>query len=310
MALPGAQALARPAAPGAERARLCIAFTRRLYEGTHAERKFHASRRMVNVLHPDAAAAFVAVTHERYAAELGPLLRHVDATFTDEPSWLSAFLPALGTQRVDNPLTPPSVQYPALPWAPDLSDAFAAAYDDDIAACLPLVFADFPDAVEPAAAPFRHRGGRRGLLLVNTADAPVRVAVGSPVAGDWLRTDLATGKIRAPCPPGAKPQKDKGAYAVGVPAHGGVWRSQRAGVPGAWRRRWCPGALLSYTYKPCPPRGIRVERDLKGPDERDNMFCRAAGRAVAAGAVWDRSGSGRRSARDRRSLRCHPSAGR
>ena len=148
--LPAPRDPALAAAGGAEGTRVGIAFTRRLYEGTHAERNFHASRRMVNVLHPDGGAAFVAVTHERYAAELGPLLRHVEAVFTDEPSWISAFLPPLGTRRVDDPLAPPPVQYPALPWATDVPAAFAAAYGDDLLASLPLLFTDFPDVTEEA----------------------------------------------------------------------------------------------------------------------------------------------------------------
>ena len=131
-----------------DRTRVGIAFMRRLYEGTHAERNFHASRRMVNVLHPDGGSAFVAATHERYAAELGPLLRDVEAVFTDEPSWVSAFLPPLGTQRVDDRPSTWAVQYPALPWALDLPDAFTSEYGEDLVALLPLLFEDFTDAEE------------------------------------------------------------------------------------------------------------------------------------------------------------------
>ena len=128
-------------AAGGEAWRVGIAFTRRLYEGTHAERNFHASRRMVNVLDPDGGRAFVAVTHQRYAAELGALLRHVEATFTDEPSWISAFVPPLtATRRVCDPLSPPPVQYPALPWAADLPAAFTAAFGGDVLDVLPLLF--------------------------------------------------------------------------------------------------------------------------------------------------------------------------
>lgn len=128
-------------AAGTEAWRVGIAFTRRLYEGTHAERNFHASRRMVNVLDPEGGRAFVALTHERYAAELGPLLRHVEATFTDEPSWISAFVPPLtATRRVCDALTPPPVQYPALPWAADLPAAFTAAFGGDVLDVLPLLF--------------------------------------------------------------------------------------------------------------------------------------------------------------------------
>ena len=144
------RALAEPVDSERDRTRVGIAFTRRLYEGTHAERNFHASRRMVNVLHPDGGNAFVGATHERYAAELGPLLRDVEAVFTDEPSWISAFLPPLGTQRVDDRPSPWAVQYPALPWALDLPDAFTSEYGDDLLASVPLLFEDFPDAEEEA----------------------------------------------------------------------------------------------------------------------------------------------------------------
>ena len=132
--------------------RVGIAFERRLYEGTHAERNFHASRRMINVIHADSGQAFVRATHERYATELGPLLRRVEAVFTDEPSWISAFVPALGlsTQAVRDPLSPLAVQYPALPWAPDLEEAFRAEYRDDLLPGLPLLFVDFAGVREEA----------------------------------------------------------------------------------------------------------------------------------------------------------------
>lgn len=69
-------------------------------------------RRNVNIMNRQALQRFIQVTHERYAAELGPLLGQIEAIFTDEPQ--------LGT--VSYWQAPPAP--PTLPWSDELSGRF------------------------------------------------------------------------------------------------------------------------------------------------------------------------------------------
>lgn len=83
-----------------------------LYEGTHATNNFYEDRRYPNILDPDAVAAFIAATHDRYARALQPIGEYVEAFFTDEPSLISAHVPTGKT-------------FPqTLPWHPWLPDLF------------------------------------------------------------------------------------------------------------------------------------------------------------------------------------------
>ncbi|HEX3000591.1 MAG TPA: hypothetical protein VHR86_10200, partial [Armatimonadota bacterium] len=51
----------------------------RSYEGTHNCRNFHAWRRTINLLEPEAVAEFIRVTHAQYAERLGPEFDLVEA---------------------------------------------------------------------------------------------------------------------------------------------------------------------------------------------------------------------------------------
>lgn len=89
-----------------------VAVTRhRLYEGTHADGNLWQKMPYVNLLRAQPTRRFLEVTHERYAARLGPdLSRWFAATFTDEPSLMSLYFKRM-------PWRP-------LPWSPELPAAF------------------------------------------------------------------------------------------------------------------------------------------------------------------------------------------
>lgn len=68
---------------------------RRAYEGTHATRNVFRLRRYINVLRREAVDYFLEVTGERYLRRLGEDARAVEAVFTDEPSFMSAYFPEI-----------------------------------------------------------------------------------------------------------------------------------------------------------------------------------------------------------------------
>ncbi len=91
-----------------------------LYEATHATENFYKKRHYINILDPQAVAAFLAVTHDRYARILDPIDRYVEAFFTDEPSLISAYIPK-------------DREYPrTLPWHPRLPELFRSRKGYDL----------------------------------------------------------------------------------------------------------------------------------------------------------------------------------
>ena len=82
-----------------------------LYEGTHAQLSLADKLPYINLLQPEATTRFIEVTHEQYADRLGEKLGALfAATFTDEPSLMSAFLR--------------SMPYRVIPWSPDIAEVF------------------------------------------------------------------------------------------------------------------------------------------------------------------------------------------
>ncbi len=69
---------------------------RHTYEGTHASRNVSDFKQYINLLDPDAVRAFIRTTHAAYFRELGShLWSRIDAVFTDEPSFVTQYLPEL-----------------------------------------------------------------------------------------------------------------------------------------------------------------------------------------------------------------------
>jgi hypothetical protein len=101
----------------------------RLYEGTHASLSLADKQPYINMLQPEPTARFLELTHEAYAARLGPDLgRWFIGTFTDEPSLMSMFLRAM--------------PYRVLPWAPNLAPEFRARRGYALEPLVPALVAD------------------------------------------------------------------------------------------------------------------------------------------------------------------------
>ncbi len=104
-------------------------------------RRHNIPRRNVNILDRQAIARFIQLTHQRYASELGPQLRDIEAFFTDEPQFGSAEHWSEGL-----PSCEPMVQ-----WCDELPAAFRQKKGYDITTALAALF-------HPAgAATARHR---------------------------------------------------------------------------------------------------------------------------------------------------------
>jgi len=101
------------------------------YEGTHSQGNVCEFKHYINLLEPAATKAFLRVTHEAYARELDPdLWQDIEAIFTDEPSFMTYYVPALPERYqgkvpvVDMPLF--QDRPPAVPWARDFLAGFQA----------------------------------------------------------------------------------------------------------------------------------------------------------------------------------------
>lgn len=94
------------------------------YEGTHNCNNYFAKARTPNLLEAETGEEFVRVTHERYAAELGPDLAIVEAFFTDEPALNVMYfppIPAASNVPVLDPPDPNRVLLPGVPWSRELA---------------------------------------------------------------------------------------------------------------------------------------------------------------------------------------------
>lgn len=123
-----------------------------MYEGTHGTTNVSEFRRYINLLNPNAVRAFLRVTHQQYHRELPPYLwAKIDAVFADEPSLMTAYLPAVPERfkgrvpALDSPLF--SDRPPALPWVESFPEQFREQKGYDI---LPTLFALFFSEAEQA----------------------------------------------------------------------------------------------------------------------------------------------------------------
>ena len=113
----------------------------------------HALKPYINVLDPQPVQRFIELTHAAYACQLPPeLWQKVDAIFTDEPSFMTQYLPGVAgiypgkVPVVDQPLF--SDRPPAVPWHADLPAQFQALVGYDL---LPYVYALFCSESDEAA---------------------------------------------------------------------------------------------------------------------------------------------------------------
>lgn len=108
-----------------------------MYEGTHSSANVCEFKHYVNLLDPRATEEFIRVTHEQYYRETPPIIwRRVRAVFTDEPSFMAAYIRALPERYnnkvpvVDRPLF--DDRPPAVPWINGLLNQFRRARGYDL----------------------------------------------------------------------------------------------------------------------------------------------------------------------------------
>jgi hypothetical protein len=102
-----------------------------MYEGTHSQGNVSEFKHYVNLLEPAAVRAFLRVTHEAYHRELsGELWQGIEAIFTDEPSFMTFYTPALPERYWGKVPVGDSALFqdrpPAVPWTRDYSAYFEA----------------------------------------------------------------------------------------------------------------------------------------------------------------------------------------
>lgn len=115
------------------------------FDGTHATRNVHAYRRYINVLDPKAVERFYDVTYQEYINRLRQDIRLIEAFFTDEPSFMAAYFPAIPEQyvahlRVDDEPAEDFDRLPQLPWRKDFLERFAERYHYDLLPNLASLF--------------------------------------------------------------------------------------------------------------------------------------------------------------------------
>ncbi len=102
-----------------------------MYEGTHAQGNVSEFKHYVNLLEPAAVRAFLRVTHEAYRRELpAELWQGIEAIFTDEPSFMTFYTPALPERYWGKVPVGDSALFrdrpPAVPWSRDYLAYFQA----------------------------------------------------------------------------------------------------------------------------------------------------------------------------------------
>ena len=114
--------------------------SKRLYEGTHAERNYDDARRYPDLMNKDAAAEFISNTYEAYKEMLGEYFGNtIEAIFTDEPSCLAYYLQKLPAIVCDEP----DENIPLLPvlnWTNDFKERFKSLFGYEIDKYLPYIF--------------------------------------------------------------------------------------------------------------------------------------------------------------------------
>ena len=132
-----------------DRKMLCLAFyQKRSYEGTHCHHNTTASRRYIDVSNPEAVAEFINNTYRPYAETLKGMISKefgkdgvVDATFTDEPSYMGHYLSlGLYPKQVDHPYDDTIPLYPVTNWGFYISQNFKERYGYQIEEELPKLF--------------------------------------------------------------------------------------------------------------------------------------------------------------------------
>jgi len=110
---------------------------RRAYEGTHATRNVHQFRRYINVLQQEAVDYFYEVTDQQYIDRLGDRIKHVEAVFTDEPSFMTTYFHDVpdslrGKVPTVDEFSEDFDRLPMIPWEATLAEKFQARWGYDL----------------------------------------------------------------------------------------------------------------------------------------------------------------------------------
>lgn len=110
---------------------------RRAFEGTHCTCNVYRARRYINVLSRDAVNCFYDVTEGRYFDRLGDDASYVEAIFTDEPSFMSAYHVPLNEEwrqrvPVQDPFEEQFDQIPMIAWDDDTLERFKQRWGWDL----------------------------------------------------------------------------------------------------------------------------------------------------------------------------------
>ena len=115
--------------------------SKRLYEGTHAERNYDDARRYPDLMNKDAVAEFISNTYEAYREIVGEYFGNtIEAIFTDEPSCIAYYLGNLPTQIIHDKIDETIPLLPVINWTNDFKARFKNLYGYEIDKYLPYVF--------------------------------------------------------------------------------------------------------------------------------------------------------------------------
>lgn len=114
-------------------------FSKRLYEGTHAQNNVAYRRRYIDVSNRDAMREFIRNTYERYTAAVGDSYAAfigdesedavVEAIFTDEPSYQGVYInKGIACRAVVDEPDDTIPLYPIVNWGRDVANRFASVY--------------------------------------------------------------------------------------------------------------------------------------------------------------------------------------
>ena len=130
--------------------------TKPLYEGTHAAYNYSAARRYLNLLDRNGVARFIEATYKPYAQHFPEHTgKTLCASFTDEPSFISTYMPALPVQvTIEDEPDEHFPLYPTHTWIDGLFDEFQQRRGYDLQPLLVYLFRDDSDRAKQVRCDF------------------------------------------------------------------------------------------------------------------------------------------------------------
>ena len=118
---------------------LCLAFySKRMYEGTHAQNNVAYHRRYVDVSNPEAIAEFINNTYRPYTEAVGEFYSPsfadegensvIEAIFTDEPSYMGVYINDKLEAQPLHPVDESIPLYTVVNWGKNVANRFATTY--------------------------------------------------------------------------------------------------------------------------------------------------------------------------------------